>query len=111
MHQAPGRNVLQSNHRRLRRARRLRRIYEGLYINFTKKADKFLLNLIMIFLALSESSSSDVEEGPIDNTVGEATGGEDVSFESLLDNAPNYLVRGVLSKREMSIRLKICHLP
>ena len=40
MHQAPGRNVLQSNHRRLRRARRLRRIYEGLYINFTKKTDK-----------------------------------------------------------------------
>ena len=34
----------------------------------------------MIFLALSESSSSDVEEGPIDNTVGEAAGGEDVSF-------------------------------
>ena len=56
----------------------------------------------MIFLALSESSSSDVEEGPIDNTVGEAAGGEDVSFESLLDNAPNYLpswVRYVIQKR------------
>jgi len=60
MHQAPGRNVLQSNHRRLRRARRLRRIYE----------------------ALSESSSSDVEEGPIDNTVGEAAGGEDAHSEN-----------------------------
>ena len=61
----------------------------------------FLLNKIMIFLALSESSSSDVEEGPIDNTVGEAAGGEDVSFESLLDNAPNYLVGCVtLSKRD-----------
>jgi len=60
MHQAPGRNVLQSNHRRLRRARRLRRIYE----------------------ALSESSSSDVEEGPIDNTVGEAAGGEDAQSEN-----------------------------
>ena len=53
----------------------------------------------MIFLALSESSSSDVEEGPIDNTVGEAAGGEDVSFESLLDNTPNYLVGCVIQKR------------
>ena len=60
----------------------------------------FLLNKIMIFfLALSESSSSDVEEGPIDNTVGEAAGGEDVSFESLLDNTPNYLVGCVIQKR------------
>merc|ERR1712043_48332 len=60
LHQAPGRNVLQSNHRRLRRARRLRRIYE----------------------ALSESSSSEVEEEPIDNTVGEAAGGEDAHSEN-----------------------------
>ena len=59
----------------------------------------FLLKKIMIFLALSESSSSDVEEGPIDNTVGEAAGGEDVSFESLLDNTPNYLVGCVIQKR------------
>ena len=36
--------------------------------------------MLTIFLALSETSSSDVEEGPIDNTVGEAAGGEDVSF-------------------------------
>ena len=102
MHQAPGRNVLQSNHRRLRRARRLRRIYEGLYQFHEKKINVwvfFLLNKIMIFLALSESSSSDVEEGPIDNTVGEAAGGEDVSFESLLDNTPNYLVGCVIQKR------------